>query len=45
VPDSVLARVRTRLPEFTGALQRVAELVLADPAAARTPRTTSTWSS
>ena len=33
-PDSVLARVRTRLPEFTGALQRVAELVLADPAAA-----------
>jgi DNA-binding MurR/RpiR family transcriptional regulator len=32
--DSVLARVRTRLPEFTGALQRVAELVLADPAAA-----------
>jgi DNA-binding MurR/RpiR family transcriptional regulator len=33
-PHSVLARVRTRLPEFTGALQRVAELVLADPAAA-----------
>lgn len=33
-PDSILARVRTRLPEFTGALQRVAELVLADPAAA-----------
>jgi DNA-binding MurR/RpiR family transcriptional regulator len=33
-PDSVLVRVRTRLPEFTGALQRVAELVLADPAAA-----------
>jgi DNA-binding MurR/RpiR family transcriptional regulator len=32
--DSVLARVRSRLPEFTGALQRVAELVLADPAAA-----------
>jgi DNA-binding MurR/RpiR family transcriptional regulator len=32
--DSVLARVRIRLPEFTGALQRVAELVLADPAAA-----------
>ncbi|MBX6357406.1 MAG: MurR/RpiR family transcriptional regulator [Micromonosporaceae bacterium] len=32
--DSVLARVRTRLPEFTGALQRVAELVLADPTAA-----------
>jgi DNA-binding MurR/RpiR family transcriptional regulator len=33
-PDSVLARVRIGLPEFTGALQRVAELVLADPAAA-----------
>jgi DNA-binding MurR/RpiR family transcriptional regulator len=32
--DSVLARVRIRLPEFTGALQRVAELVLADPAGA-----------
>lgn len=32
--DGVLARVRTRLPEFTGALQRVAERVLADPAAA-----------
>jgi DNA-binding MurR/RpiR family transcriptional regulator len=34
VADSVLGRVRTGLPEFTGALQRVAELVLADPAAA-----------
>nr|WP_239153439.1 MurR/RpiR family transcriptional regulator [Virgisporangium aliadipatigenens] len=33
-PDSVLARVRARLPEFTGALQRVAEHVLSDPAAA-----------
>lgn len=33
-PGSVLARVRTGLPELTGALQRVAELVLADPAAA-----------
>jgi DNA-binding MurR/RpiR family transcriptional regulator len=32
--DSVLVRVRARLPEFTGALQRVAEQVLADPAAA-----------
>jgi DNA-binding MurR/RpiR family transcriptional regulator len=32
--DGVLARVRARLPEFTGALQRVAERVLADPAAA-----------
>jgi len=32
--DSVLARVRSRLPEFTGALQRVAELVLTDPASA-----------
>jgi DNA-binding MurR/RpiR family transcriptional regulator len=30
--DSVLARVRAGLPEFTGALQRVAELVLGDPA-------------
>jgi DNA-binding MurR/RpiR family transcriptional regulator len=30
----VLARVRAQLPEFTGALQRVAERVLADPAAA-----------
>ncbi len=33
-PDGVLARVRSGLPEFTGALQRVAEQVLADPAAA-----------
>src|SRR5438477_12669923 len=32
--DGVLARVRARLPEFTGALQRVAELVLNDPASA-----------
>lgn len=32
--DGVLFRVRSRLPEFTGALQRVAEQVLADPAAA-----------
>ena len=32
--DSVLARVRARLPEFTGALQRVAEQVLTDPAGA-----------
>jgi DNA-binding MurR/RpiR family transcriptional regulator len=32
--DGVLARVRSQLPEFTGALQRVAERVLADPAAA-----------
>ncbi|WP_435585969.1 MurR/RpiR family transcriptional regulator [Micromonospora aurantiaca (nom. illeg.)] len=32
--DAVLARVRVRLPEFTGALQRVAEQVLTDPAAA-----------
>jgi DNA-binding MurR/RpiR family transcriptional regulator len=31
-PDGVLARLRTRLPEFTGALQRVAALVLDDPA-------------
>ncbi|MET7392087.1 MurR/RpiR family transcriptional regulator [Dactylosporangium sp. NPDC005572] len=31
---SVLARVRAGLPELTGALQRVAELILADPAAA-----------
>ena len=30
----LLVRVRTLLPEFTGALQRVAEQVLADPAAA-----------
>lgn len=32
--DGVLARIRTLLPDFTGALQRVAEQVLADPAAA-----------
>jgi DNA-binding MurR/RpiR family transcriptional regulator len=32
--DGILARVRSRLPEFTGALQRVAELVLTDPASA-----------
>jgi len=32
--DSVLGRVRARLPEFTGALQRVAEQVLTDPAGA-----------
>ena len=32
--DGVLLRVRAGLPEFTGALQRVAEQVLADPAAA-----------
>src|SRR5207237_7401373 len=32
--DGVLVRVRTLLPEFTGALQRVAEEVLTDPAAA-----------
>jgi DNA-binding MurR/RpiR family transcriptional regulator len=32
--DSVLVRVRARLPEFTGALRRVADLVLSDPAAA-----------
>jgi DNA-binding MurR/RpiR family transcriptional regulator len=32
--DSVLARVRAGLSEFTGALQRVAELVLTDPASA-----------
>jgi len=34
LPDSVLLRVRDRLPEFTGALQRVAEQVLNDPAGA-----------
>lgn len=33
-PDSVLVRVRAQLPEFTGALQRVAEQVLTDPAGA-----------
>lgn len=32
--DSVLARIRSRLPEFTGALQRVAEQVLTAPEAA-----------
>jgi DNA-binding MurR/RpiR family transcriptional regulator len=32
--DGVLLRVRAGLPELTGALQRVAEQVLADPAAA-----------
>jgi DNA-binding MurR/RpiR family transcriptional regulator len=32
--DGVLVRVRARLPEFTGALQRVAEQVLTDPAGA-----------
>jgi DNA-binding MurR/RpiR family transcriptional regulator len=32
--DGVLARLRARLPEFTGALQRVAEQVLSDPAGA-----------
>jgi DNA-binding MurR/RpiR family transcriptional regulator len=34
LPDGALARLRARLPEFTGALQRVAEHVLTDPAAA-----------
>ena len=33
-PAPVLARIRTLLPEFTGALRRVAEQVLADPAGA-----------
>jgi DNA-binding MurR/RpiR family transcriptional regulator len=32
--DGVLVRVRARLPEFTGALRRVAEEVLSNPAAA-----------
>ncbi|GAA2354158.1 MurR/RpiR family transcriptional regulator [Dactylosporangium salmoneum] len=32
--ESVLVRVRAGLPELTGALQRVADLILADPAAA-----------
>ena len=32
--DGVLVRVRSQLPEFTGALRRVADRVLADPAAA-----------
>jgi DNA-binding MurR/RpiR family transcriptional regulator len=34
VDASVILTVRAKLPEFTGALQRVAELVLADPASA-----------
>jgi DNA-binding MurR/RpiR family transcriptional regulator len=34
VPVGVLARVRAHLPEFSGALQRVAEHVLRDPAGA-----------
>jgi len=34
VADGVLVRVRAGLPEFTGALRRVAEQVLGDPAAA-----------
>jgi DNA-binding MurR/RpiR family transcriptional regulator len=34
LPDSLLGRVRDLLPEFTGALRRVAEQVLVDPAAA-----------
>src|SRR3982751_4560852 len=34
VADGVLVRVRSRLGEFTGALQRVAEQVLTDPAGA-----------
>lgn len=32
--DSVLAQVRARLPELTGAVRRVADTVLSDPAAA-----------
>ncbi|GHJ46285.1 RpiR family transcriptional regulator [Catellatospora sp. TT07R-123] len=32
--DSVLARLRAKLPEFSGALRRVAEQVLTDPAGA-----------
>src|SRR6266498_1527846 len=32
--DGVLVRIRSRLTEFTGALQRVAEQVLTDPAGA-----------
>src|SRR5262245_34027344 len=32
--DSVLVRVRAGLPEFTGALRRVADQVLTDPAGA-----------
>src|SRR5436190_281472 len=34
LPDSVLVRLHEQLPEFTGALRRVADQVLADPAAA-----------
>ena len=34
IADGVLARMRLLQPEFTGALQRVAEQVLADPASA-----------
>ncbi len=34
LPDSLLVRVREQLPQLTGALRRVAERVLADPAAA-----------
>jgi DNA-binding MurR/RpiR family transcriptional regulator len=34
LPDSVLVRIRDRLPEFTGALHRVAEQVLGDPGGA-----------
>ncbi|GAA5191604.1 MurR/RpiR family transcriptional regulator [Rugosimonospora acidiphila] len=34
VTDGVLVRVRARLPEFTGALRRVAEQVLSDPTSA-----------
>jgi len=33
-PASALAQVRVKLPEFTGALRRVADSVLSDPAAA-----------
>ena len=32
--DNVLVRLRAQLPELTGAIARVAETVLADPAAA-----------
>src|SRR5258705_11902891 len=32
--ESLLARVRAGLPEFSGALQRVAEWILTDPAGA-----------
>ena len=34
LPDSILGRVRDLVPEFTGALRRVAEHVLVDPASA-----------